>query len=116
VSAAISMGEMDEAISAYRTLIDKHANRRVRGGHAARNAQYRLATHLASRGRATSLAMRAFDDFLGAYPGIQEAPAIRVLLARLCVEIGATRPCAEAAERGDRDDARDEDVRVAGAR
>jgi membrane associated rhomboid family serine protease len=88
VSAALSMGEMDEAISAYRTLVDKHASSRP-AVTLPRNAQYRIATHFASGGD-NAMAMRAFDDFLGAYPSDPEAPQIRVLLARLCVEIGAT--------------------------
>jgi membrane associated rhomboid family serine protease len=112
VSAALSEHKMDKAVSAYRTLIERHANRGDgdRGAVTlSRNAQYRLATHLASEGSA-SLAIRAFDDLLGAYPGDPEAGAIRVLLARLCAGMGATsrarRLLSEAIET-----ARDEDVR-----
>ena len=88
VSGALARNEIDEAVSAYRTLIGAHAASRP-AVTLARNAQYRLGTHLATIGE-TSLALRAFDDFLGAYPTDPESPQIRVLLARMCGEIGAT--------------------------
>lgn len=88
VSSALSRNKMDEAVRAYRVLIEKHASSRS-AVTLARNAQYRLGTHLATIGD-TSLAIRAFDDFLGAYPKDPESPQIRVLLARMCASIGAS--------------------------
>jgi membrane associated rhomboid family serine protease len=106
VSSALSRNAMDEAVDAYRTLIEKHSASRP-AVTLARNAQYRIGTHLASKGD-NQLAMRAFDDFLGAYPSDPESPQIRVLVARMCVAIGATgrarRLLAEAIETSKDDD------------
>ncbi len=87
VSSALSRNAMDEAVNAYRELLRAHAGERS-AVTLARNAQYRLGTHLVTQGEET-LAIRAFDDFLGAFPHDPEAGAIRVLLARLCAQTGA---------------------------
>lgn len=88
VSAALSNDDLDAAARAYRLLVAEHAADRA-SVTLARNAQYRIGTHFASIGE-EPMAMRAFDDFLGAYPKDAEAGQIRILLARLCTSIGAT--------------------------
>lgn len=108
VSEALSRGDLSTAVDAYRTLIERHADSRE-NVTLSRNAQYQLGTHLATIGD-TPLTIRAFDDFLAAYPKDPESVQIRILLARFCASIGATerarRLLAEAIET-----ARNESVR-----
>jgi len=81
VSTAIAHDELDQAVAAYRELTDTYAHDRP-ATTMARNVQYRLANHMVAEGLHAEAA-RAWTRFLEAYHADPEAPAVRVLLARL---------------------------------
>lgn len=81
VSAELSLGRPEGAIGPYRELLERFGS--VDGAATlSRTAQYQLATALYTTGEPT-LALRAFGDFLEAYPRDPETPQIRILIGRL---------------------------------
>lgn len=81
VSAELSVGRPEGAIGPYRALLERFGS--VEGAATlSRNAQYQLAAALYSAGE-RAMALRAFGDFLEAYPRDPEMPQIRILIGRL---------------------------------
>lgn len=77
VTEAVRGGELDDAASAYRTLLDTHGDHVV-----GRDAQLTIANHLNSRGQNADAAT-AYRLFLERFPRDHEADRVRLLLAIL---------------------------------
>jgi len=84
VSTAVSTGEMDEAVTAYRELCRKYPES-TSATTLSRNAHYHLATHLLASGHHAEAAA-AWTKFLQTYHKDPEADGVRVLLARIQAE------------------------------
>lgn len=77
VTSAISAGDMDAAVRAYRDLLKAHG---LEASLLSRQRQYDLANHLYQIGE-FSMASLAYQRFLGGYPGEREGATIKLILA-----------------------------------
>jgi len=84
VSTAISGGDMDAAVIAYRSLCEKYPESTA-ATTLSRNAHYQLASHLLTSGLYNEAAA-AWTKFLQTYHKDAEADGVRVLLARIMAE------------------------------
>eukprot|EP00913_Durusdinium_trenchii_P006077 g5689.t1 len=81
VSAAVSSGDLDEAATKYRSLVETYGDQ-PGAATLARDAQYKLAAHLVGAGDYEGAAA-AYERFIEAYPVDREIEPIRLMLGRL---------------------------------